>query len=303
LNRLLLDRAVAAGCRLVQARITGLDTGERRSRVFAGRNRHECDFVVIAAGARNALLPGAPPLPPDDLDITLGYLVPVSSETLQVKFVHGLEGYLWSFPRVDHLSVGICGRMARHSTRELRAALNRFLNEERIPLAESQFYSHVLPSPRTETLRDRPIAGAGWALAGDAAALVDPLTGEGIYYAMRSGDLLAESLIAGHPGAYPARLRADFAADLATAAGLTHLFYAGKFLGGARTTRMVQFAKSSSTFRQLVADIFAGSQKYEGLSRRLWMQLGRSLCEMLATQARAGAHALLANTTSDESSP
>ena len=43
------------------------------------------------------------------------------------------------------------------------------------------------------------MAGPNWALAGDAAALVDPITGEGLYYALRSGDLLAETLIAGRP--------------------------------------------------------------------------------------------------------
>ena len=54
----------------------------------------------------------------------------------------------------------------------------------------------------------RRLAGPNWALAGDAAALVDPITGEGLYYALRSGDLLAEMLLAGSPERYPERLRA-----------------------------------------------------------------------------------------------
>jgi len=301
LNGLLLDRAVSAGCRLVQARVTHLDlaTASQAVRVVGGQNHQECDFVVIAAGARNALLPGPPPLHRDDLEITVGYLVPARSDTLQVKFLHGLDGYLWSFPRLDHLSVGICGRMARHNARELRIALRRFMEEEDIPIEGAQFYSHVLPSPRAQTLRHRPMVGPRWALAGDAAALVDPLTGEGIYYAMRSGDLLAESLIARDPAGYPARVRADFSADLATAASLTRLFYAGRFLGGAKTTRMVQFAKFSPTFRRLVSDIFGGTQDYGGLSRRLWMQLGLSLWEMLASQARS--HMPFADAASEKS--
>jgi flavin-dependent dehydrogenase len=284
LNKLLLDRALTAGCRLVEARATHLDISQKRPRLTLGPHQQEFDFVVIAAGARNALLPETPPIPPEDLEITLGYLVPQCSDTLQVKFLRNLEGYLWSFPRLDHLSVGICGRMTRHSSRELHGILQQFLKEESIAIEGARFYSHVLPSPRALTLRHRPSAGANWALAGDAAALVDPLTGEGIYYAMRSGDLLAQSLIAADPAGYPARLRVDFSADLATAATLTHLFYAGKFLGGAKTTRMVQFARLSPTFRRLASDIFAGSQKYDGLSRRLWTQLPRTLCEILATQ-------------------
>ena len=54
-------------------------------------------------------------------------------------------------------------------------------------------YSHVLPSPQAKTLRGRRIAGENWAMAGDAAACVDPITGEGLFYALRSGDLLAQA--------------------------------------------------------------------------------------------------------------
>jgi flavin-dependent dehydrogenase len=38
-------------------------------------------------------------------------------------------------------------------------------------------------------------ARRAWALVGDAAGFVDPLTGEGIYYAIKSADLLAGALV------------------------------------------------------------------------------------------------------------
>src|SRR5205085_10288332 len=135
---------------------------------------------------------------------------------------------------------------------ELHQALRQFLDDEHIATDGAAFFSHVLPSPTRETLRRRRIVGPNWALIGDAAALVDPLTGEGLYYAMRSGDLLAQTLIAGNPAAYPARLHADFSAELALASGITHRFYRGRFLGGSTTTRMIQFAARSPNFRALV---------------------------------------------------
>ena len=95
---------------------------------------------------------------------------------------------------------------------------------------------------------------------GDAAALVDPITGEGLYYALRSGELLAQSLIAGQPAHYPERVRADFSADLEFAARIARRFYRGRFLGGAVTTRMIQFIGRSATFRALMADLFSGAQ-------------------------------------------
>jgi geranylgeranyl reductase family protein len=43
----------------------------------------------------------------------------------------------------------------------------------------------------------RPVAGPGWLLAGDAAALIDPLTGHGIHNALHSGRLAGETVAAG----------------------------------------------------------------------------------------------------------
>jgi flavin-dependent dehydrogenase len=108
---------------------------------------------------------------------------------------------------------------------------------------------------------------------------VDPVTGEGIYYAMRSGQELAEALIAGNPADYPARIQSAFRGELEQAASLAHRFYHGTFLGGAITTRMIGFARHSETFRRTLADIFAGSQSYRTLKSRLWRQLGITLAE------------------------
>ena len=71
------------------------------------------------------------------------------------------------------------------------------MDSENISREGARFYSHVLPSPQQQTLSSRRVVGRNWALVGDAAAWVDPITGEGLYYALRSGDVLAQSLIAG----------------------------------------------------------------------------------------------------------
>ena len=51
--------------------------------------------------------------------------------------------------------------------------------------------------------------GKNWALIGDAAAWVDPLTGEGLFYAMKSGHLLGKALAEGCPEKYPAWVKAS----------------------------------------------------------------------------------------------
>ena len=161
--------------------------------------------------------------------------------------------------------MGICAKLGQSSSQELRRHLDDFISKENIPMEGAQLYSHVLPSPQAQTIRGRRIAGRNWALAGDAAACVDPITGEGLYYALRSGDLLAQALADGQPQAYPERLRAAFSAYLEFAANIARKVFRGTFLGGAITTRMVQLINYSPTFRDLMRDVFSGSQEYRGL--------------------------------------
>jgi flavin-dependent dehydrogenase len=287
LNGLLLDRATAAGCTTIASRVTQVDIKSAGVRLTvggtSGGQEHEADFAVLAAGARNQLFPETTPLLPRDLEVTQGYFVPAEDHRIKVKFLRQFEGYLWSFPRADHLSVGICAKMGQASSQTLRNHLDGFVREEKIPMDGARFYSHVLPSPEAQTIRGRRICGENWAMAGDAAACVDPVTGEGLYYALRSGDLLAQALVEGRLQTYPERLRAAFSADLEFAAHLARKLFRGNFLGGAITTRLVQLVNYSPAFRGLIRDVFSGSQDYRSLKRRLWSQLGITLAEFTRT--------------------
>jgi flavin-dependent dehydrogenase len=279
LNGLLLDRAVEAGCTAVRTRVTSVNTHGERVRLTVGGEERTVDFIVVASGARNQLAPETTALGSKDLEVTLGYFIPTEEDSIKVKFLHQFEGYLWSFPRADHLSVGICAKMGQSATATLRQHLDDFVREENIPTDGAQFYSHVLPSPGACTIRSRKISGRNWAMAGDAAATVDPITGEGLYYALRSGDLLAQSIADGVPQEYPSRLRSAFSADLEFAAHIASRIFRGTFLGGAITTRMVQLLNYSPAFRGLIRDVFSGSQDYRTMKRRLWAQLGITATE------------------------
>src|SRR5271170_5777316 len=67
LNGLLLERAEAAGCRVIRSRVNQIDTSGNRAKLSIGESRVDADFVVIAAGARNSLLPDTRPLSRSDL--------------------------------------------------------------------------------------------------------------------------------------------------------------------------------------------------------------------------------------------
>ena len=54
-------------------------------------------------------------------------------------------------------------------------------------------YSWPIPSLSAAGFGSLTVSGPGWFLAGDAAGLVDPITREGIYFALRSGELAAQA--------------------------------------------------------------------------------------------------------------
>ena len=283
LNGMLLDRAKAAGCEVQQAHVLDVDTSTTKPRYSVDGEWRSADFLVLAAGARNQILPETRALQRDELEMTQGYFIPQTADSIIVKFLPHFEGYIWSFPRCDHLSVGICGSMASHTSAELKTHLSAFVEKYGLPTLDAQFYSHVLPSPKESTLSERPVMGKNWAMVGDAAAWVDPLTGEGLFYAMRSGELLGRSLAEGCPEKYTAWVRAAFSSELEFAARIVRRFYRGSFLGTAVTTRMVQFMNRSAVFRQLMSDLFSGTQDYTSLKRRLWGHLGITVSEFISS--------------------
>jgi geranylgeranyl diphosphate/geranylgeranyl-bacteriochlorophyllide a reductase len=287
LNGLLLEKAQQAGAEIVRDHVLGLERVAGRWQVQTSAIRQDAAYVVIAAGARNRFRKHfSKPFGSDDLMITAGYYLPGRSQVMQIQFLAGLHGYLWIFPRSDHFSAGICGKLNGQSAAELRRLLEQWLEESGLTFANAEFFSHVLPSLRAATLRDTPVCGDGWALIGDAAGFVDPITGEGLYYAMRSAELLSQALLAEQPATYAELLRKDFLSELQIAARVADRFYSGRWMGQTVIERMVQFTANSPSFRQLMCDLFAGTQGYIDLRRRLYRSLPAMLAESLASALR-----------------
>jgi flavin-dependent dehydrogenase len=96
-------------------------------------------------------------------------------------------GYGWVFPKGDHLNLGVgAWKYAGFTLRPKLAALCRRYGFDADRLTNLR--GHHLPVRVPGT----PIARGPVALAGDAAGLVDPLSGEGIHMAFESGRLAAE---------------------------------------------------------------------------------------------------------------
>jgi flavin-dependent dehydrogenase len=265
LDAWLLRRATEAGTRHVAERAVEAGPGPVL-RTSTGREER-FDLLVGADGAsslvRRTFLGATPPA---RLTMATGWFAPGTSPML-VRFTPGIPGYLWLFPRRDHVGVGICAPLSAVPSRELLGRLESEVAREFPALVElsARRYAHTIPSPSTDPRCFTEIAGDGWALVGDAAALADPITGEGIYYALRSGALLAETLQSeGSPARYPERALHELGADLRKAAALRERFYAPGF-----AARMIRFGSWSGAIREVLGDLVLGQQGYVGLKRRL----------------------------------
>jgi geranylgeranyl reductase family protein len=285
LNRMLLKRAELAGSAIEKTRVLGIDRVDRGWRLRTQSGIAEADFCIIATGARNPLRQVGTEWSAKDTMSALGYYVPATQEQVDIQFLRGLEGYIWVFPRCGHLSVGICGK--GEPAQALRARLEAYMDARGIAWKGSAFYSHMLPSLESPGWKRNRVAGEGWLAVGDAAGLVDPITGEGIYYAMRSGDLAsrvvmddAHSLIA-KADAYRTLLSREFALDLEFAATLAKRVFLGRFMFSTVPARMIHFMRRSPRFRALMQDLFAGTQPYLTLKSRLLRNLNGTLQEVL----------------------
>jgi len=133
---------------------------------------------------------------------------PMSSETLDRFFgekrlchihmkLQGIAGYGWVFPKKEHLNIGICEFKSvvnqskdKTSISEIYKNYINILKESKIipdDLRIGQVKGGALPIfPLEKTYSDRVI------LCGDAGGFINPVSGEGIYYAMSSGKIAAQ---------------------------------------------------------------------------------------------------------------
>jgi len=111
-------------------------------------------------------------------------------------------GYAWSFPKADHLNIGIGGWIDEGPA--LREQLSAFCHRLGVdPYALEPVRGHRLP---LRAFRSK-LASQNACVVGDAAGLVDPLTGDGIYESFLSGRLAAEACVERLAGDEQALLR------------------------------------------------------------------------------------------------
>lgn len=289
LSRMMRQRAVDAGAQLHCAKVAKTDFANGQWRLETAAGNFTVDFLVGADGASSVIRRRVGVrFGEGDFAYALGWNARTAAPPtrVDVQYLDEFSGYLWLFPRTDHISYGIASGYREATPAQLKARLLAYIATQDASLAQelqtattnstprASFYAAMIPAlavPTWDGLRACDARGA-WALIGDAAGFVDPLTGEGIYYAIKSADLLAQAL-RGRVRDFDELWRAEFGAELRRAAELSERFYRGNFAGAPLTERMVQFAKRHRGVREVLRDLIAGEQGYVSLKMRLLRSL------------------------------
>ncbi len=288
LDSALRDTAVRAGARFFPERALRFVRVDRGWVIRTPKNEYEVDFLVGADGATSAVrrtTTGS--FAAADLSLALGFYLPGlhHPDTILTVFQEsGYLGYLWSFPRVDHASIGILRWLPHADAAGMRRRVLDFISAH-YPGSngDMRFYAARIPCLSRRSLARQRVCGQDWALLGDAAGFVDPITAEGIYYALRSAELLADSVRRGEPLRYAPAWWQDFGAELNRAAGWRDRFYGGTFLCQAFIRRALQAVRSSPTIRSLTDELISGIRSYEELKRRIILWSPRILLETLSS--------------------
>lgn len=172
---------------------------------LAKRERIHCEYLIGADGARSVVAKSFSSFKTKGPGDGIGLVCEIPFEStidfpredlhmMHFDFGRVPNGYGWVFPKGKWLSIGVGGIFGRRAGKTPRQHFNDiikgldFIRGSRIGKA----LGHPIPSFYSG---EQKVSLGKVFLVGDAAHLVDPLTGEGIYYALRSGMLAAEAIV------------------------------------------------------------------------------------------------------------
>lgn len=269
LDAYLVERAVGSGAKLCEkAPVRAVERDDGRVMVRTKGESFEGRTLVIADGANG----GTAKLAGIEVERRLGIafegnVTPRDGYPPEWRDVYGVEvgtcpgGYGWLFPKGDHVNIGVGGHWSMGPTvRDRLDGLTRYYGFDPADLWGVR--GHPLPI-RVPGARAQD---GNVLVVGDAAGFVDVLTGEGIFAAIRSGQLAAQRLTAFLQGdmadltGYQDDVEREIGRDLTISGQLHDIFHLAPPLAALLVRR-------SSRMWRLVCGLLTGNVSYGSLKQ------------------------------------
>jgi geranylgeranyl reductase family protein len=196
-DQFLLHKALEAGTNLVTHRVQEYKEKEDHVKVLTKTDEYRTRFLVISSGCQSCLKNSIQErATKDQYYVSVVTEIEEDEEKIEERLHGSLDfyfdavetGYGWIFPHKGYYSVGIGGEASR--IENLKGTMLNFLRRTGFH-GEHRLHGHKVPMGGINWR----IASTRVLLAGDSAGFVDPLTGEGMHYALRSGQIAAKAIL------------------------------------------------------------------------------------------------------------
>lgn len=205
----LRKKAEAEGSSVIEAEFVRFDkTGKTITSIVKKKATGEeivikSDYVVASDGITSRTVSGILPSKCGSLYTISAHIKPDGCDACEFWFGsnHASNFYSWIFPSHGYSSMGTGSTNAK----ELSAFLDKFIARRfGVPMKD---FAPVNFSKKTRAFRIPVWEGSLFNIknilfSGDSAGMVMPITYEGIYYAMKSGQFAARAIIEGKPDIY-----------------------------------------------------------------------------------------------------